>query len=380
LEIDLGIAHVKENQTSEQGARSCFVIGPIGDRQAAVGSEERLRYEESMRVWDYVIKPACDALGIDPVRADMIAEPGEITDQVCRRLRDDDLVIADVTGGNANVLYELGLRHTTNKPTVQLGEKDKLPFDITVVRTIQFVRSETGLVEARESLQKTISAVLERGGNPVTATRVWNEVDGNIAEVPLDTKAEEDADGPGFLDMVAEAEEAAPMLTEVMEELTMNFESFSDLTEDAMKVMETSNERGQGTGGRLRIAQQLADNLDGPATRMEQLAGDFVGQLDRMAPGISYLISRIEDDPSSLHADEGAKEFSDTMKELSAAAAESLPQVDVLADVTYELGRISNRLRPVSRRMSSALRKIAGTSRTIQDWGRRLDDLDSEAA
>lgn len=43
----------------------------------------------------------------------MIAEPGEITEQVFQRLRDDDLVIADVRGGNANVMYELGLRHTS---------------------------------------------------------------------------------------------------------------------------------------------------------------------------------------------------------------------------------------------------------------------------
>ena len=374
------IAHINENTTIPEADATCFVIGPIGDRQAAVGSEERLRYEQSMRVWDYVIKPACDALGIEPVRADMIAEPGEITDQVCRHLRDDDIVIADVTGGNANVLYELGLRHTTDKLTVQLGEKDRLPFDITVVRTIQFVRSETGLVEARESLQNAIKAGMERGGNPVTATRVWREGNGDEMVDPPDTKSDEDENGPGFLEMVAEAEEAAPLLSQVMEELTAVFESLSGLTDKAMEEMARSDARGQGTGGRLRVAQQLADDLDGPATQMEQLAGDFVGQLERMAPGISYLISQVEDDPSSLHADDGAKQFAGAMKSLSSSAAESLPQVDVLADATHQFGTISNRLRPVSRRMSTALRKISGTSRTIQDWGRRLDAIDSDAA
>jgi hypothetical protein len=374
------IAHINENATIPEAPATCFVIGPIGDKQAAVGSVERLRYEESMRVWDYVIKPACDALGIEPVRADMIAEPGEITDQVCRRLRDEDIVIADVTGGNANVLYELGLRHTTNKLTVQLGEKGKLPFDITVVRTIPFVRSETGLVEARESLQKAIQAGLEYGGNPVTATRVWHETDGNVTVEPSDTKTEEDRDGPGFLDMVAEAEEAAPLLSQVMEKLTEVFESLSNLTDKAMEEMARSDARGQGTGGRLRVAQRLADNLDGPATQMEQLAGDFVGQLERMSPGISYLIGQIEDDPSSLRTDDGARQFGATMKMLSSAAAENLPQIDDLADSAHNLGKVSNRLRPVSRRMSTALRKISGTSRTMQDWGRRIDAIDSDAA
>jgi hypothetical protein len=89
---------------SEHGIESCFVISPIGDRQAPFGSDERQRYEEAIQIWDYVIEPACQASRIEPVRADRISEPGEITEQAFVRLRDDDLVIADVTGGNPNVM------------------------------------------------------------------------------------------------------------------------------------------------------------------------------------------------------------------------------------------------------------------------------------
>lgn len=113
---------------------------------------------------------------------------------------------------------------------------------------------------------------------------------------------------------------------------------------------------------------------------MEQLAADFVSHLDRMSPGISHLIGLIEDDPSLLDTDEGARDLGTAIKEMSAAAAEGLPRVGLLANEIRELGRISNRLRPVSRRMSNALSKISGTSRTIQDWGWRLDDIDNDAA
>jgi hypothetical protein len=180
--------------------------------------------------------------------------------------------------------------------------------------------------------------------------------------------------------MVAEAEEAAPLLYQVMEELAETFESLSNLTDEAVEEPARSDERGQGTGGRLRAAQGLADALDEPATHMGQLAADFVSHLDRMSPGISHLIGLIEDDPSLLDTDEGAREFGTAIKEMSAVAAEGLPQVGLLANEIRELGRISNRLRPVSRRMSNALSKISGTSRTIQDWGWRLDDIDNDAA
>jgi hypothetical protein len=66
-------------------------------------------------------------VGLNPIRAGHISDSGEITEQIFRHLRDDDVVIADLTGANANVMYELGLRHTINKLTIQVGEFRRLP-------------------------------------------------------------------------------------------------------------------------------------------------------------------------------------------------------------------------------------------------------------
>ncbi len=359
---------------SVSSVNGCFVVGPIGDRLAAPYSEGRNQYEQAMQIWDYVIQPACQMLGLDPERADMIAEPGEITEQVCRRLRDDDLVIADVTGGNANVMYELGLRHTKNKLTIQIGEKEKLPFDITVIRTIQFVRTETGLAEARDSLQGAIRTSIERGPRPVTATRVWLESDsGSVPAIPETAEPEEEE--PGFLDMMAEAEEALPLLARVAEELTAVFEELPAYTDEAMRQIAESDARGGGAGGRLRIARQLASRLEEPAADLEQLAADFVGELERMAPGISYQIGLIEENPSVLASDEGAEQFADAIVQLGQAAGESLAQVGTLADVVENMGSISTRLRPVTRRMSSAIRRISSSSRTTEEWKHRLEAM-----
>ena len=365
---------LKKAQPDEAPAR-CFVIGSIGDRGAPINSPERLAFEDAQRRMDYVVVPACEAHGLTPVRADNISEAGEITEQVFRRLRDSDLVVADVTGGNPNVMYELGLRHTLNKATIQIGERDKLPFDISMIRTIRFNTTETGLVEARTELQKAIGTALNQDFQPVTATRIFHDDESGSLE---DEQTNEDDETPGFLDMIAEAEEAAPLLNNTMEELASVFEELPDLTEQALDEIEKGDAKGNGTAFRLRAAKWLADKLEDPTSRIENLAGDFVGQFERLKPGMDYLVSEVERNHGTLQQDQEARAFYDAIVDLSEAASQSLPEVGSLADQVQSLEQISNRLRPVSRRMATALRRISGTASTIEEWGERLKGLDKE--
>jgi hypothetical protein len=207
------------------------------------------------------------------------------------------------------------LRHTTNKLTIQIGERERLPFDITVIRTIQFIRTETGLVEARDALIQAIRAGVEHGGLPVTATRVWLGLRNHppsipAIEVPEAQEADEEEDGPGFLDTLTEAEVAMPLLVQVTEELTAIFNELPAISDARLNEMEESDRRGGGAGGRLVIAQRLAEDLEEPTARIEALAADFISHLERIDPAISYLIGEIEEDPS-LRENEEARQFID---------------------------------------------------------------------
>ena len=90
--------------------KTCFVVSPIGSKLEPLGSPGRSRYEESIMMWAEVIEPACKAFGMKPVRSDRIAQSGEIPDQIFTYLGDADVVIADLSHANPNVMYELGLR------------------------------------------------------------------------------------------------------------------------------------------------------------------------------------------------------------------------------------------------------------------------------
>jgi len=108
----------------------CFIISPIGSS----GSDER---KHADLVLGSLIEPALAELGLRPVRADKISKPGLITAQVIDHLVKAPLVLADLSFGNANVFYELALRHATRRPTVQIvRSSDPLPFDVGQFRTV----------------------------------------------------------------------------------------------------------------------------------------------------------------------------------------------------------------------------------------------------
>ncbi|HJQ32080.1 MAG TPA: PAS domain-containing protein [Pyrinomonadaceae bacterium] len=126
--------------------KRCFVIAPIGER----GSPARRR---SDKILERLIRPAAAQCGYIAVRADELGQPGLISRQVVRRIVTDPLVIADLTGHNPNVFYELALRHATGKPLVQLIEhEESIPFDVADMHTVR-VNHRSGRSMERAQLE-----------------------------------------------------------------------------------------------------------------------------------------------------------------------------------------------------------------------------------
>lgn len=131
--------------------KKCFVIAPIGEPK----SETRKRSDQILK---HIINPATKECGYKAIRADQISEPGRITSQVIQRIIDDPLVIADLTGKNPNVFYELAIRHAIRKPFIQLiDKKEQLPFDVADMRTIQVDHHDLDSVE--ESKKQIINQI-----------------------------------------------------------------------------------------------------------------------------------------------------------------------------------------------------------------------------
>jgi hypothetical protein len=135
----------------------CFVISPIG------GPDTEIR-KKSDQVLKHLIKPILqEKYSLE--RADKMGRPGIITVQVVQQLLEADLVIADLTDQNANVFYELAIRHAARKPAIHIvsrGQQD-VPFDVQDMRFVPYDLADPDrLEEARNGLRDAVAAI-ERG-------------------------------------------------------------------------------------------------------------------------------------------------------------------------------------------------------------------------
>lgn len=147
----------KEAPAEAKTQRTCFVIGPIG----AEGSDVRRKADFLLKG---IIQPATAECGIDikVTRADQIADPGLITEQIIEALLDSDLVIADLSDHNPNAFYELAVRHSTDKATIHMFPAGlSIPFDIKDYRAVSFdITDIDKLNTAKSALLEAIKVAL----------------------------------------------------------------------------------------------------------------------------------------------------------------------------------------------------------------------------
>jgi hypothetical protein len=85
---------------------------------------------------------ACQAASVQPVRGDDLFTPTDILVDIWHSINTADFVIADITGRNANVLYELGIAHTLAKPVLIVSRNAAdIPIDLGTRRVILYGQS-----------------------------------------------------------------------------------------------------------------------------------------------------------------------------------------------------------------------------------------------
>lgn len=152
-----------EGQAEPEESQECFVIAPIGPPR----SDTRDRTEGLL---DEALRPVVKEFGLDVTAPHEIAEAGSIPKQVIQHLLEAELVIADLTDLNPNVMYELAVRHAKGKPVVPIAERDtSLPFDITTQRTLFYEDSMHGLSQLKPKLNDAVEEALSNDSpdNPI---------------------------------------------------------------------------------------------------------------------------------------------------------------------------------------------------------------------
>jgi hypothetical protein len=114
-----------------------FVIRPFGRKKDSAGRE--IDFE---LVHGTLIGPALEANELSGETTGEIVDSGNIREDMFRLLLEADVVICDITVHNANVFYELGIRHALRKKVTVLIKgaptEDKTPFDLLTDRYFEY--------------------------------------------------------------------------------------------------------------------------------------------------------------------------------------------------------------------------------------------------
>lgn len=185
-------------------------------------------------VYAEVLTPALIRAGYRPERADTTLNQRAIMQDVIEGIEGAALVLADMTGRNANVFYELGIAHRSNRPTVLLAQGSAdIPFDLGAYRTLIYS------VELRGKPLRLVEDLTEQL-DPLLAAIVRGEV--IFANPFVDyqpTQSQEQVEVGGILDDTVTFQEDLPRWKESMERLDglqRDFSSKMAALTDEMKV------------------------------------------------------------------------------------------------------------------------------------------------
>lgn len=124
--------------------------------------------EERLEIFNEIIKPELEKMELRIIRADSVFSNNEVMEDIWTYINKSRFVIADLSGANANVYYELGICHTVGKDVIPICDEvslkedydGKLPFDINTRRTIFYKNTGAGMLTFTEKLKKTVTSII----------------------------------------------------------------------------------------------------------------------------------------------------------------------------------------------------------------------------
>jgi tetratricopeptide (TPR) repeat protein len=153
----------------------CFVLMPFGRKPVTGGG-----FIDFDAVYSELVAPAIVAAGLEPLRADEEITGGIIHKPMFERLILCEFAVADLTTANANVFYELGLRHAVRHAgTVLLFARDagQLPFDAALLGAMPYDLQKDGKPADLEKNRRALAEMLQAARKETTDSPVFQMIE-----------------------------------------------------------------------------------------------------------------------------------------------------------------------------------------------------------
>lgn len=213
-----------------------------------------------------------------------------------------DVILADLTGLNPNVMYELGLAHSFNKKTIIITRDDlgKLPFDLKQYRAKDYSTHFKKFFDLIEYLEKNLRGAVNGTvvfSNPVSDFLDKNRIQLKSLFVSDDYSLEIPEGEKGFLDFLADIEEDTSQMNDEITAISAGMETMSsginECTEEINRVQKSG---GNGTAAFVRKQSKKAASY----------ISEFSKQLKQHTESIQSLWAKIEKNTLGLLENEYA--------------------------------------------------------------------------
>jgi hypothetical protein len=347
---------------------------------------------ELNEVYSAFIVPALEEAGYSVRRADNLDGQKNILRDIVEWISKSDLILADLTGLNPNVFYELGMAHALLRPVILMTQNiDELPFDLRSYRVITYNTHFARIASAREALRQTAFGAI-RGelewGNPVSDFASTGRLISRTPASPSESSAQaedEDEEDRGWLDHRVAMEEGFGELREILSSVTEATLSIGEKTNSYTERFIQANAQASGRASGIKyIANEYSRELEGFGEKLS-VANDLYERIARDTQNsIEFIISN-----ATINSVEDAKallEFVETLDGVEKAAGgaldgyvgmrQSLKSVEGIESAMTRAAKIVGR--EVDRFISNIEKTTASVQRGIEIGRRRLEEANVE--
>jgi len=278
-----------------------FVLMPFDDESFEVYEMLKIQFEER-----FDFSNAADEANQQNILKDII-----------QPIFEADIVVADLTGLNANVMYELGLAHSFNKKTIIItrDELSQLPFDLKQYRAKNYNTHFKKFAELIDYLSTNFDGAIN---NSVAYSNPVKDFLSSVEITTTDWFSEEYADptvndlDKGFVDFLADLETNTDRFTATLTEMTNDMHTMSDgMNKSTAEIQRVNKTGGTGTAAFVRKeAKKVANVVRNFSTKLRQhnktisllwdeiekstlglMESKFVSTDDNKSPLIEYIKS-----------------------------------------------------------------------------------------
>ncbi|MCW2750564.1 MAG: hypothetical protein JWR83_1674 [Aeromicrobium sp.] len=336
-------------------------------------------------VYTELIKLPLEEVGFEVRRADSLLNQRSVLQDVIRGIADAALIVADVSGLNANVMYELGLAHALGKRTIMITRDiDQLPFDLRPYRANPYSTRFTEAGEIVATLKEVGEAVLAgdaQFSNPVqdfAPDALVSTSQVNESPRPRDTTgrassgsktpddADEDEPEPGVMEYAVMLQESSDRVVEVIGRIADATGEVGDHMTQRTEELERAqrNLGDKGAGVFLKIMRDTATDLDKFSDSLEPGNRELRESIMSFAAAATGLARtrtvETDEDRESLREDIEAIEQAET------AMVESYFSVTEFANTLLSLPHMDRVLTQAGRRAATLLSETAEITETAQ--------------